>query len=374
MANIPCTPPKGEAPKIPSFQSLVPSRFSFALQHFKPRTALARPETPANGDAPLMHRRISVRFYLLAAISAGLILVSTASQALAQASVIVVDSFNRKVHVAGNANARRAVGGLAKIATGMVALDWSVASKVGVNVLAPVPAYAPQMAGINQLGLQPGDKLTIRDLIYATMMGSDDLAAITLADFVGRDHLLRLGRQGDPQVEFVRQMNQLAYREGATGTRFQNPHGFENTRTPGVSTAADIARLTLYAVSRPAMIFYTNQASRNITIYRAGQQLSVPVNNTNSLLGDSGIDGVKATSTPRAGGCVALSAERPASVYKQANGSSLIYRHRLVVVVLGSGNPFGEAKALLDQGWNAYNRWVAAGRPIADENQLLNNF
>lgn len=320
-----------------------------------------------------MHRRILPRFSPLAAIFVGLVMVS-ATQALAQSSVIVVDSFNRKVHVAGNANSRRPVGGLAKIATGMVALDWSVASKVGVNILAPVPAYAPQMAGINLLGLQPGDKLTIRDLIYATMMGGDDLAAITLADFVGRDHLYRLGRQGDPQVEFVRQMNQLAAREGATGTRFQNPHGYENTRTPGLSTAADIARLTLYAVSRPAMSFYTNQRSRNVTIYRSGQQLSVPVNNTNVLLGDSGIDGVKATSTPRAGGCAAISAERAASVYKQPNGSSLIYRHRLVVIVLGSSNPFGEAKALLDQGWNAYNRWVAAGRPIADEKQLLNNF
>ncbi|MES2596455.1 MAG: serine hydrolase [Verrucomicrobiota bacterium] len=321
-----------------------------------------------------MHRRIRLRFALLAAIFAGLLLSSFTSQAQAQASVLVVDTFNRKVHVAGNANARRAVGGMAKIATAMVALDWSVASKVGVNVLAPVPAYAPQMAGINQLGLQPGDKMTIRDLIYATMMGSDDLAAITLADFVGRDHLYRLGRQGDPQVEFVRQMNQLAHREGATGTRFQNPHGYENTRSPGVSTAADIARLTLYAVSRPAMSFYTNQASRNITIYRAGGQLSVPVNNTNSLLGSGGIDGVKASSTPRSGGCVALSAERPASVIKQANGSSLIYRHRLVVVVLGSADPFAEAQSLLGQGWNAYNRWVAAGRPIQDERQLLNNF
>jgi serine-type D-Ala-D-Ala carboxypeptidase (penicillin-binding protein 5/6) len=320
-----------------------------------------------------MHRRIRSRFTPLAAIFAGLVMV-TSHQAMAQSSVIVVDSFNRKVHVAGDANSRRPVGGLAKIATGMVALDWSVASKVGVNILAPVPAYAQQMAGINLLGLQPGDKLTIRDLIYATMMGGDDLAAISLADFVGRDHLYRLGRQGDPQVEFVRQMNQLAAREGATGTRFQNPHGYENTRSPGLSTAADIARLTLYAVSRPAMSFYTNQRTRNVTIYRGGQQLSVPVNNTNSLLGDSGIDGVKATSTPRAGGCAAISAERPSSVYKQADGSSLIYRHRLVVVVIGSSNPFGEAKALLDQGWNAYNRWIAAGRPIADKRQLLNNF
>ncbi|MBV6501412.1 MAG: hypothetical protein CJBNEKGG_03923 [Prosthecobacter sp.] len=320
-----------------------------------------------------MFSRFRPRVLLYALISTGIIS-ACAQQTQAQSSVIVVDTFNRKVHVAGHANSRRPVGGLAKIATGMVALDWSVASKVGVNVLAPVPTFAPQMAGINVLGLQPGDKLTLRDLIYATMMGGDDLAAITLADFVGRDHLYRLGRQGDPQVEFVRQMNQLAYREGATGTRFQNPHGYENTRSIGYSTAADIARLSLYAVSRPAMRFYTNQRSRNITIYRGGQQLSVPVNNTNALLGDSGIDGVKASSTPRAGGCVAVSAERPASVYKQADGSSLIYRHRLVVVVLGSVNPFGEAKALLDQGWNAYNRWVAAGRPITDEKQLLNHF
>jgi serine-type D-Ala-D-Ala carboxypeptidase (penicillin-binding protein 5/6) len=292
----------------------------------------------------------------------------------AQSSVIVVDSFNRKVHVAGNANQRCAVGGLAKIAAGMVTLDWADASKVGVNVLAAVPAYAAQMANTNTLGLQPGDKMTLRDLVYATMMGSDDTAAVTLADFVGRDHLYRLGRQGDPVVEFVRQMNQLAAREGATGTRFVTPHGYENTRTVPYSTAADIARLTLYAVSRPAMRFYTNQPSRNVTIYRASGQVSVPVTNTNRLLGVSNIDGVKATATPRAGGCAAISAERPSSVYKQPDGSSLIYRHRLVVVVLGSQDPFGEAQALLAQGWNAYDRWLAAGRPITDEKQLLNHF
>lgn len=317
------------------------------------------------GNGPRMSLKSAV-ITLLYLAPAGLL--------FSQSSVIVVDSFNRKVHVAGNANARCAVGGLAKIAAGMVTLDWAEASKVGVNILAPVPAYAPQMAGTNALGLQPGDKLTLRDLVYATMMGSDDLAAITLADFVGRDHLYRLGRQGDPLVEFVRQMNQLALREGATGTRFITPHGYENTRSVPYSTAADIARLTLYAVSRPAMRFYTNQSTRNVTIYRAGGQLSVPVSNTNRLLGVSNVDGVKAASTPRSGGCAAVSAERPASVYKQADGSSLIYRHRLVVVVLGSPDPFGEAQALLAQGWSAYDRWLAAGRPITDEKQLLNHF
>ena len=194
-----------------------------------------------------------------------------------QSAVIVVDAFNRKVHVAGNANAKRPVGGLAKIATGMVALDWAAASKVGVGVLATVPSYALQIAGSpSALGLQPGDSMTLRDLIYATMMGSDNVAAITIADFVGRDHLARLQRAGHASDEFVRQMNQLATREGCTNTRFTNPHGLENSRPQPHSTAADIARLTVYAVSRPAMRFYTNQATRNVTIYRAGSRSARP--------------------------------------------------------------------------------------------------
>ncbi|MFM2178055.1 MAG: hypothetical protein RL015_2153 [Verrucomicrobiota bacterium] len=331
---------------------------------------------PTESDAkgwPPMHRGSGSCMKSKLALAALFALLSSAPLA-AQTSVLVVDSFNRKVHVAANANRQVPVGGLAKIATGMVTLDWAEASKLGVNLLAPVPTYAASMAGINTLGLQPGDKLTLRDLIYATMMGSDDIAAITLADFVGRDHLYRLGRQGNPIGEFVRQMNQLVVREGGKGTRFVSPHGYENTRSISTSTCADIARLALYAVSRPGMKFYTNQRTRSITIYRAGGQVTVPVTNTNALLGTGGIDGVKASSTPRAGGCVAMSAERPSSVYQQADGSSLIYRHRLIVVVLGSFDPFGEAKALISQGWNAYDRWVAAGRPITNERQLLNHY
>jgi len=305
----------------------------------------------------------------------GLLLTFLAPVSLsAQSAVLSADSFNRKVHVASGGNEKRPVGGLAKIATAMVTLDWAEASKAGVNILATVPTYALQVAGNNKLGLQPGDKLTVRDLIYATMMTGDDIAAITLGDFVGRDHLVRLQRAGDPLTEFVRQMNQLAKREGALNTRFTNPHGYENTRTMPYSTAADMARLGLYATSRPAMRFYTNQRSRSITVYRVNGQLNLPLNNTNELLGVSNIDGIKYTSTPRSGGCIVISAERPASVTKQPDGSSLIYRHRMVVVVVGSANAAAEAHALLQQSWAAYDRWLAAGRPITDKKQLLNHF
>jgi serine-type D-Ala-D-Ala carboxypeptidase (penicillin-binding protein 5/6) len=292
----------------------------------------------------------------------------------AQPAVMVVDAFNKKVHVAADAQAKRPVGGLAKIATAMVTLDWAEASKVGVGVLATVPSYAFQISDAGSIGLQPGDQATLRDLIYATMMSSDNIAAITLGDFVGKDHLTRLGRAGHPMEEFVKQMNQLASREGARATRFTNPHGLENSRPLPYSSAADIARLAIYAVSRPALRFYTNQTSRSITIYRAGQPLAVTLRNTNQLLGVDRIDGLKAGNTPRSGGCLVISAEKPSSVQVQADNTSLIYRHRMVVVVLGSADPFGEARTLLHQGWAAYDRWLAAGRPITDKKQMLDHF
>lgn len=322
------------------------------------------------GTTPQMCSRWSLfTVVLLAVISLGV-----APKVKAQGAVIVTDSYNRKVHVASNANERRAVGGLAKIATTMVTLDWAEASRVGVNVLASVPDYAIQVGGPSPLGLQPGDRLTLRDLIYATMMTDDNTAAITLGEFVGRDHLQRLGRAGQPLEEFVRQMNGLADREGATHTRFTNPHGYEGNRGIAYSTAADIARLALYAVSRPAMRFYTNQGTRTITVYRGGGTVPVTLTNTNPLLGVDRIDGVKAASTPRSGGCLVISAERPSSVTPQPDGSSMIFRHRMVVVVIGSGNPAAEAQALLNQGWAAYDRWLAAGRPITDKKQMLNYF
>lgn len=314
------------------------------------------------------------RSALRLSILALFITLSVPASTLAQSSVLVTDAFNKKVHVAGNANAKRPVGGLAKIATAMVTLDWAEASRVGVGVLATVPGYAFQISDAGTIGLQAGDQVTLRDLIYATMMSSDNIAAITLGDFVGRDHLSRLGRGGHPMEEFVRQMNQLARREGARGTRFTNPHGLENSRPLPYSTAADIARLAIYAVSRPAMRFYTNQSSRSITIYRGGQPMSVSLKNTNLLLGVDRIDGVKTGNTARSGGCVVISAEKPSSVQVQADNTSLIYRHRMVVVVLGSARPFDEARALLNQGWAAYDRWLAAGRPITDKRQMLDQF
>ncbi len=312
-----------------------------------------------------------IRKTLLLGLAAALL---SARSAEAQASVIAVDLYNKKIHVASGLDVKRPVGGLAKIATALVALDWSDVTKVNLNVLATVSPNAIQISGFNGLNLQPGDQLTLRDLIYASMMTSDNLAATSLAEFVGGDILRRLGKGGDPIVEFVGQMNKLAAREGMAHTRFTNPHGFENSRTTPYSTAADMAKLTLYALTRAPFRFYTNQKSRDIVVFRAGQRMSIPLQNTNSLLGVGNIDGVKTGNTPQSGGCVIVSEERHGTVMKQADGRDAVFRHRMVAIVMGSAEPFTEAQNLLRNGWNTYDNWLRQGRPVTDRMQLLSSY
>jgi serine-type D-Ala-D-Ala carboxypeptidase (penicillin-binding protein 5/6) len=309
---------------------------------------------------------------LSAAISLSLLL--SISAAWSQSAVMVVDMANKKIHVEANANQKRPVGGMAKIATAMVALDWADASRVSLNSLAPVPPYAEQIGSGSSIGLAAGDQMTLRDLIFATMMTGDDTAAITLGHFVGADLLMRKGRQGDPMGEFVRNMNALAAREGCKTTRFTNPHGLENSRPLPYSCAADIARISLYAASRAPFHFYTNQKSRSVTIYRGGARNTATIRNSNGLLGEGRVDGLKASSSQASGACIAVTADRNASVLKQADGSSVIFKHRMVVVVLGSASPTEEARGLLRQGWSVYDNWINAGRPVTDRAQMLAYF
>jgi serine-type D-Ala-D-Ala carboxypeptidase (penicillin-binding protein 5/6) len=296
-----------------------------------------------------------------------------AGSALAQ-STMAVDLYNKKIHIANGADVKRAVGGLSQIGATLVALDWSDVTKVNLNVLATVSPAALQLAGGNGLGLEPGDQLTLRDLIYASMMVSDSAAATVLAEFVGGDMLRRRGRGGNPFEAFVSEMNKLAAREGCKQTRFVTPHGAEFGRSVTVSSAADMARLTMYALSRAPFRFYTNQKTRDITVFRAGQRLEVPLRNTNMLLGVGTIDGVKTGNTPASGGCVIITEERPGTVARQADGKDAVFRHRMVVVVLGSADPFAEARSLLQAGWGAYDAWLRAGRPVQDRKELLGYF
>jgi len=263
-----------------------------------------------------------------------------------------------------NGSKKLPIASLTKIATAMVVLDWADVRKQDLGQKVVVPADIARVGGANPVGFEPGDMVTLRDLLYAALLQSDNRAAYTLADHVGQTLLTRDKAQVHPVDLFVAQMNALARRLGMKNTRFLNPHGLDHEEHP-YSTAEDLILLSSYAMKRSAFRFMVSQPQRKITRYLAtGGEVQYNLVNTNELLGRHGIDGIKTGRTSRAGGCVIVSAERRPESVRNADGTYTITPRRLVVVVLNSNDRFGFAERLLQHGWREYDDWAAKGRPL----------
>ena len=294
--------------------------------------------------------------------------------AIAAQAYVIIDSKTGYILEEQEARKKLQVGSLTKVATASVVLDW-VEQKSGnldQAVTIPQEAFAGTME--NNIGFQPGDSITLRDLLYAALVQSDNIAAYTLANNVGSQlgSLVpaEAGSKLTPADTFVAQMNALAKQLKMERTRFVNPHGIDkNVRPMPYSTAEDMARLTRYAMNKASFRFYVSQKSRQISFNRGGQRLNYVLRNTNELLGKMDIDGVKTGRTSRAGDCLILSANREPELVKQGQMVTVFQRH-LIVVLLGSTNRFGEGSALVSRGWQLYDQWAASGR-FADPKKLL---
>ncbi|HAF04000.1 MAG TPA: hypothetical protein DCG89_09395, partial [Spartobacteria bacterium] len=266
------------------------------------------------------------------------------------------------------------VGSLTKIATAVVVLDWAEHKAGNLNQIVTIPPEAFVGTGENNIGFQPGDTIALRDLLYAALVQSDNVAAYTLADHVGStlESFVPAASSSKitPVIAFVSQMNALAKQLKMERTRFVNPHGIDdNVRPLPYSTAEDMARLTRYAMNNAGFRFYVSQKERQISFQRGKHKLGYLLRNTNELLGRQGIDGVKTGRTVRAGDCLVLSANRESEVVKEGAMTAVYPRH-LIVVLLGSPNRFGEGAGLVEHGWQLYDQWAAAGR-LVDPNKSL---
>lgn len=285
------------------------------------------------------------------------------------ASYVVCDTQDKKVVLAHAADQKRPIASLTKIATGVVVIDSMAAGHSSLDEQLIVPNSVLPL-GTSPLGLQPGDRMSIRDALYCALMASDNFAAEALCQHVGGKIMQMTNAGGSPFGAFVGQMNALAAKLGMSRTRFTNPHGLD-IGSPGYSTAADLARLTMHAISKGGFNFFVSQQQRKVGYFSGGGQKSFIVKNTNELLGRSEIDGVKTGTTNLAGPCLIITAPRPATVVKQADGSTLVVPHRLVVVELAASDRFNQAQQLLQTGWEAYNAWQTGGRHVATAGELL---
>src|SRR6266702_2701218 len=205
-----------------------------------------------------------------------------------------------------------------------------------IAVQPPEAAAYPSQArdGDSLVPVAAGEMLTERQALEALLLPSADNMAWILARW-----------DAGSQAAFTTQMNTTARRLGMTGTRYTDPSGLSASTT---STAADQVRLGMAAMSEPALAQIV--ALRSAVIPVAGW-----VRNTNTLLGQDGITGMKTGSDTAAGGCIVLAA------WHQARG------HHALIVAATFGQP-GTTATMLPNALQAGHQLVMAlGRGLAGQ-------
>ena len=245
-------------------------------------------------------------------------------------AAILVDLGTGTVLYKKNADEQRAIASITKVMTLLLTFQALEAGRVQLTDVVPVSEHAYGMGG-SQIWLEPGEQLTLEEMLKAICISSANDAAVAVAEYIGGS-----------EDAFVQQMNAEAARLGMTGTHFENACGLDETGH--LSTARDVA-----VMSREMLLHHTEIADY-CTIWtdtlRGGETQLV---NTNKLLRSyQGITGLKTGTTGGAGVCVSASAER--------DGLGL------VAVILGapsSKDRFDAARTLLDYGFANYQSLTA---------------
>ncbi len=223
---------------------------------------------------------------------------------------LLADYATGAILLARNEHEKLPPASLTKIMTAILALENS-----SPGDLVTVSRGATEVE-MPKLGLMPGQKIPMEDLIYGLLLISANDAAAAIAEHIAGS-----------QEAFVEMMNRKAAELGMNDTRFANPQGFDDDGH--YSTAYDLWLLVRYALANPAF-------SALVATREHGGMIS-----TNRFLFlYPGADGVKTGTTPLAGECLIASATRG--------------NQRGIVILLNSPDRYGEAASLLDYYFQNY--------------------
>ncbi len=229
---------------------------------------------------------------LLATLAALILLVAGPERVLAQAddaeppqlsaaAAYAVEASTGELVAAQDEDERRSIASTTKLMTALVVREQ--ASLDDTFTAADYQAAPVE----SQIGLQPGEEMTVRDLLRALMLESANDAAVTLAE----------GVAGSQDV-FVERMNARASELGMEDTTFANAVGLDDPEN--LSTARDLVTLAL-AVREDA--FLRETAGMEQATLESGERTRV-VTNRNELVRETELVGGLKTGRTQAAGYV----------------------------------------------------------------------
>ncbi len=242
-------------------------------------------------------------------------------------AAVLMDAITGQVLYEKNGEERRPPASTTKIMTVLLALEvGDLKQEVTVSSRAATEEGA-------SMGLRPGEKLTLEELVYGAMLCSGNDACVVIAEHIGGS-----------EEKFVLMMNSKAKLIGARNTQFKNTNGLPEKGH--YSTARDLAEITRFALKNP----FFRQIVSTKTWESGGRFLG----NTNRLLWSyEWADGVKTGTTNEAGNCLVASATKGG--------------RQLISVVLHSDDRWSDSVRLLEYGFNSFEHFkvVEGGHPYA---------
>jgi serine-type D-Ala-D-Ala carboxypeptidase (penicillin-binding protein 5/6) len=236
---------------------------------------------------------------------------------------VLVDADDGSVLAAHRASTSYSIASTTKLMTAYVARR---ALDLDEQVVAPAYNALPAES---LLGLEAGERMRVRDLLYGMLLASGNDAAVALAD----------GAAGSVPA-FVSRMNRTAKRLGLDDTSYANPIGLDEAGN--YSSAQDLARL--------AILMRGDRLFRRIfdtpeTVLQSGVRPRDVVNRNELLFSLPWVNGVKTGYTIDAGNVLVGSGKREGV--------------ELVSAVLGAPSESERDAAtveLLDYGFSLYHR------------------
>ncbi len=270
-----------------------------------------------------MKKFISV--IICTAMTAALLAVPAAAapSGLSAQSCALIEAETGTVLYESNAYERRAMASTTKIMTAILTIEAGDLDSEFV-----VDSYAIMVEGTT-MGLQKGDRVSRRDLLYGILLPSGNDAANAAAVSVGGS----IGR-------FVELMNEKAGELGLSDTHFVTPSGLD--ADGHYTTAHDLAMLTAYAMKNET--FREIVCCKKATVSFGNPPYQRTLYNSNKMLKRyDGAIGVKTGFTDNARRCLVSAAER--------GGVTLI------AVTLNAPDDWNDHTRMLDYGFTQVNAY-----------------
>ncbi len=255
-------------------------------------------------------------------------------------SAILMEASTGRVLFEKNADEALPPASVTKIMTLLLVMEAVDSEKIKLTDMVPVSENAASMGG-SQVYLQPGEEMSVEEMIKCVVISSANDCAVALAEFLCGS-----------EEAFVTQMNERAKALGMENTNFENTNGLDDTVSNHVISARDIAIMSRKLLKHTLILKYSSIWMDTIRNGEFG------LTNTNRLIRFySGANGLKTGSTSKAKFCISATAKRDDM--------------QLIAVIMAAPTRDvrnNEAKQLLDFGFANYGVWnVPAGElePIA---------